>query len=88
MRHDQSDEPDQPADGDGRRRGQGRRADEQQLASLDRDAECGGLLLAKLQRVHDAAAQHHDAATEQHHRRDETHLLPACHVETAEQPGR
>ena len=87
MRHDQSDEPDQPGNGDSRRRGQGCRSDEQQLPSLDRDAERGGLLLAKLQRVHDAAAQHHDTATEQHHRRDETHLLPACRVETAEKPG-
>ena len=55
MRHDQSDESNQPCDGDGGRRGQGRRADEQQLRGLDRDAEGGGLLLPKLHRIHDAA---------------------------------
>ena len=79
--------PISPADGDGGRRGQGRRADEQQLRGLHRNAEGGGLLLPKLHRIHDAATEHHDTGTEDHHRCDETHLLPACHVEAAEEPG-
>jgi hypothetical protein len=85
VRHDQSHEPDEPADRDPRRRHQRGRGQEHAAPPDHVDAEVGRRLLAQQQRVEQPGARQDQRAPESDERQRDEELRPARGREAPQQ---